>query len=231
MTGGRPAGTADDYFTPPETPLFRARLALRTAVPLDRDARSAALKVAWSAALVAPPVAIALVAPASALTPATVLGLCCAGLPGASALVWSAVRLRDTRRLAALALRQAGAEHRTAWLIAAGRPALFAAVGTLVTALCLLLLHDPLAAVLPKRSPLHAMFVGGVSHWLLAVATTSAFVVAGTLLASAQFWARVDWSRFDLVRHGRPAVDRVRAMLQARIPARLSFRRAGRRPR
>jgi len=239
MTGGGPAGVADDYFTPREAPLFRPRLAFRAAVPLDRGACSAALKVAWSAALVAPPVTITLVAPASALTLGTVLGLCCAGLPGAAALVWSSARLRETRRLAALALRQAGAEHRTAWLIAAGRPTLFAAVGALVTALCLFVLHDPLAAVLPKRSPLYAMFVGGASHWLQAVATTGALVVAGTLLASSQIWARVDWSRFDLVRYGRPAVERTRARFQARFqiripawrPTRLSVRRGGRRPR
>jgi hypothetical protein len=225
MTGGGSAGTADDYFTPREAPLFRARLAARVAVPLDRGARSAAVKVAWSAALAAPPVTIALVAPAAALTLGAVLGLCCAALPGVAATAWSAARLRDTRQLAARALRQAGAEQRTAWLIAAGRLALFAGVGALVAALCLTALHDPLVAVLPKRSPLRAMFAGGAFDWIVAVAMTGALASGGALLASSPFWTRVDWSRFDLIRYGRPTIARAWGRV------RVGVRRASRRPR
>ena len=75
MSTGGPADAIDSYFAPRETPWVRARLALRVAVPLDRDARSAALRVTWSAALAGPPVAVALVAPAATLSLGSVLGL------------------------------------------------------------------------------------------------------------------------------------------------------------
>jgi len=112
MSTGGPAVAAEDYFAPREAPWFRARLAVRVAVPLDRGARTAATRVAWSTLLAAPPVTIALVAPTASLTLGNVLGLSCAALPGVTATIWSAARLTETRWLAALALRQAGAEHR-----------------------------------------------------------------------------------------------------------------------
>ena len=241
MNGGGAADTMDDYFAPREHPWFRARLAARVAVPLDRRARSAAWRVAWSALPAAPPITVALVAPAGTLTLGAVIGLCCAALPGVVATAWSAARLRETRQLAAEALRQAGAEHRTAWLFAAGRLGLFAGAGALVGAGGLAALHDPLASVLPRRSPLRGMFAGGAFGWIQAAAMTVALVVCGALLAGAPFWARVDWGRFDPLRHGRSVANRTtfnrplfkRAVFNRSVfnRFRISLRRESRRPR
>src|SRR5438270_13428052 len=111
--GGRasssPVTTADSFFQPREPAWFKARLTLRLALPLDRGARAAARRVAWSAALMAPPVMVLLIAPAGRLTASTLIGLLCCALPGTAALVWSASAQRDLRRSTACGLRQAGA--------------------------------------------------------------------------------------------------------------------------
>lgn len=198
MNGDRTGtfGAADSSFGPREAAWFRTRLALRLAVPLDRDARLASLKVACSAMLAAPPVTILLIAPADRLTLGTVAGLCCAGLPGFTASAWAAAGLRDTRHLAAHGLRQAGAEQRIAWLLAAMRLALFAGVGALAGGLLVALLRAPLGAALPQYSPLHGMFAADAFTWLLGVVLTAVLAVGGALLASSPIWTRIDWTRF-----------------------------------
>jgi len=207
MSGGAPAGFAESYFAPRETPWFRARLALRLAVPLDRDADLAAWKVAWSAALAAPPLTVTLIAPTAKLTIGTVAGLICSALPGIAATVWSAARLRETRELAGRALRQSGAEHRTAWLLAAGRVALFAGLGALSGGLPVAALHVPLGAMLPRRAPLHGMFGAALSTWVSAIAVTTAVATGIALIAGSMAWTRLDWTpvraRFRALRGGR----------------------------
>jgi hypothetical protein len=195
MSTGGSADTADGYFGPRETAWFRTRLALRLAVPLDRRAQAAALRVTWSAALAAPPVTIALIAPAQKLTLGALSGLFCAGLPGFAATAWAAVGLRETRRLTARGLRQAGAEQRLAWLVAVARLALFATAGALVGGVFVVLSHAPLGAVLPRHSLLHGMFAAGAADWLLGITMTIALIVGGALLANSTVWERVDWSR------------------------------------
>jgi hypothetical protein len=244
MTGGSGTGngtapTVDTYFMPRETPWFRPRLAVRLAVPLDRSARVGAARVAWSALLTAPPLTTALVAPLPTLTLGAVLGLFCSAVPGLAALTWSASHLRDTRRRTAQGLRQAGAEQHAAGLVAAGRLALFAGFGALVGALFLTALHEPLLALLPRRSPLRPMYAATFFAWTAAVVMTAVFAACGALLASAQFWARVDWSRFDVARYARPALQStvpavstaVRALTELGRSTTLRARRGSRRPR
>lgn len=190
----------DSYFLPREAAWFRARLTLRLAVPLDRHARAAALKVAASAALAAPPITIALIAPAAKLTFSTVFGLICAALPGLAATAWTAAGLRETRQLAARALRQAGAEQRLAWLICAARLSMFAGIGALVGSLFLALSHAPLGSASPQHSPLRGMFAVDAPTWLIGVALTSMLAIGEALLASSPFWITVDWSRFTIWR-------------------------------
>jgi hypothetical protein len=217
MSGGAPAGFAEGYFAPRETPWFRARLALRLAVPLDREAKLAAWKVAWSAAFAAPPLVVALIAPTGKLTAGTVAGLCCAALPGIAATAWSAARLRETRELAGRALRQSGAEQRTAWLIAAARLALFAGFGAIGGALLVAALHVPLGALLPRRAPLHGMFGAGLSTWVSATAITAAAAMGIALTAGSTVWDRIDWQ--DLIRTIRKRIgDRVSALRVWRRP-------------
>jgi hypothetical protein len=236
MSAGGAADTADGYFTARETPWFRARLALRVAVPLDRDARVAALRVGWSAALAGPPVTVALVAPDSTLTPGSVSALFCAALPGVVALAWSAARLCGTRQCAARALCQAGAQQRTAWLMAASRLSLFAGGGALAGAAGIAALHDPLVAVLPRRSPLRAMFAGGAQTWLQAVVLAAALAICGALAASSPAWARVEWSRFKPPqaarrRVGRYVADVAGSRAARRLRTRIRVPRGFRRPR
>jgi hypothetical protein len=187
--------SADAYFQPREPAWFRARLTLRLAVPLDRDARAAAWRVAWSAALVAPPIVVVLIAPAARLSARTLLGLVCCALPGIAALGWSASAQRDLRRLTARGLRQAGAEHRTAWLIATGRLALFAGAGALAGSVCVALMHAPIGDLLSPTAPLHGLFGAGAPTWLVAVFQTAALAAAGALTASSPVWQRIDLAR------------------------------------
>lgn len=200
MNGDAAADAVDSYFLPREAAWFRARLTLRLAAPLDRHARLAALKVAGSAALAAPPLTIALIAPAAKLTLSTAFALVCAALPGLAATAWTAAGLRETRRLAARALRQAGAEQRTAWLISAARLSLAAGLGALAGCLFVAFSHAPLGTVFPKHSPLRGMFVADAPTWLIGVALTVMLAIAGSLLASSPVWLTVDWSRFALWR-------------------------------
>jgi len=192
------AASADAYFQPPEPAWFRARLTLRLAVPLDRDARAAAWRVAWSAALVAPPIVVVLIAPAARLSASTLIGLFCCALPGIAALAWSASAQREVRRLTARGLRQAGAEHRTAWLIATGRLILFTGAGALGGAVCVALLHAPIGGLLSPRAPLHGMFGAGTVTWLVATLQTAALAVAGALTASSPVWQRIDLTRWRI---------------------------------
>ncbi len=195
MNAGSTVGTIDSYSQPRDAAWFRTRLALRLAVPLDRAPRLAALRVAGSAALAAPPITIALVAPSAKLTLGAVTGLCCAALPGFTATAWNAAGLRDTRHRAARGLRQAGAEQRIAWLLAAIRLSLFAGVGALAGSLLLALVRMPLSAVLPHYSPLRRMLTANMSTWLLGTALTVMLVIGGALLASSLVWLRIDWTR------------------------------------
>lgn len=193
----------DSYFLPRESTWFRARLTLRLAVPFDRRARVAALKVAGSAALVAPPVTLALIAPAAKLTAGTVFGLFCAALPGFAATAWTAAGLRDTRQLTALALRQAGAEQRLAWLISAARLAMFAGIGALVGSVFLVLSHAPLGAALPHRGPMRGMFAVDAPTWLIGIALTALLTISEALLASSPIWVTTDWTRYAIWRRFR----------------------------
>ena len=192
---GGSVAVADLPFQPREPAWFRARLTLRLAVPLDRGSRAAAWRVAWSAALVAPPLVVALIAPAGRLTASILIGLLCCALPGVAAVTWSTSAQREARRLVALGLRQAGAEHRTAWLIATGRLALFAGAGALAGSAAVALLHAPIGDLLSRRAPLHGLFGAGTLTWLVAVLQTATLVIAGALAASSPVWERVDWTR------------------------------------
>ncbi len=218
---GDTAAPADAAFAPREAAGFRARLALRVAIPLDRPSRAAALKVTGSAALAAPPVLVARIAPTATLTPGAVVGLVCAALPGIAATAWTSAALREARRLKARALRQAGAEHRTAWLMAAGRLSLFAAIGALLGCVWVAAAHKPLGSVLPKHSPLHGMFAAGIATWIFAVVLTCALATGGALLASSPVWTRVDWSKlaapFTRLAH-LPMWQRLSALRGARPP-------------
>lgn len=195
---GGSVASADVYFQPREPAWFKARLTLRLALPVERGARAAAWRVAASAALVAPPILVVLVAPAARLSASTLIGLFCCALPGVAALVWSASAQRDVRRSTARGLRQAGAEHRTAWLIATGRLALFAAAGALFGSVCVALLHAPIGDLLSPRAPLHGMFGAGTLTWLVAVLQTAALTFAGTLAASSPVWQRMDLARLRI---------------------------------
>lgn len=190
--------SADTYFQPREPAWFRARLTLRLAVPVDRDARIAAWRVAWSAALVAPPILVVLVAPAARLKLGALIGLFCCALPGVAALAWSASAQRDVRRSTARGLRQVGAEHRTAWLIATGRLALFAGAGAIAGSVCVALLHAPIGDLLSPRAPLHGIFGAGTLTWLVAVFQTAALAIAGALTASSPVWQRIDLARLRI---------------------------------
>lgn len=194
------ADTVESYFLPREAAWFRARLTLRLAAPFDRHARVAALKVAGSAALAAPPITVGLIAPSAKLTLGAVFALVCAGLPGLAATAWTAAGMRETRRSAARALRQAGAEQRTAWLIAAARLSLASGLGALTGCLFVVFCHAPLGAVFPKRSPLRGMFVADAPTWLIGVALTAMLAIGESLLASSPVWLTVDWSRFAIWR-------------------------------
>ena len=200
MNSGATADAVDSYFMPREAAWFRARLTLRLAVPLERHAKVAALKVAGSAAVAAPPITIALIAPAAKLSLSTVFGLFCAGLPGLAATAWTAAEQRETRQLAARALRQAGAEQRQAWLISAARLSLFAGIGALAGSVFLALAHAPLGAVFPRHSPLRGMFAADAPTWLIGVALTALLTIGEALLASSPVWMTVDWSRFTIWR-------------------------------
>ncbi|HEV2342622.1 MAG TPA: hypothetical protein VGS97_00895 [Actinocrinis sp.] len=187
---------ADGYFEPRETAWFRTRLALRLAVPVERGARVAALKLAASAALAAPPVTIVLIAPMATLTLGSVTGLLAAGLPGFAATAWTAAGLRESRLLATRGLRQAGAEQRTAWLIGAARLCLFAGIGALAGSALVALTHATLGAAVPDYSPLHRMFAANALTWLPAITVTTTLAAVGALLASSPLWEQIDWSRF-----------------------------------
>ncbi len=194
---GGAVAVAESYFQPREPAWFQARLTLRLAVPVDRGPRIAAWRVALASMLVAPPVVVVLVAPAARLTASTLVGLFCCALPGIAALFWSAAALCDARRLTARGLRQAGAEQRSAWLIATGRLALFSGGGALAGAAGVALLHAPLGVLLSRRAPLHGMFGAGPATWLVAVLQTVALAVAAALAASSPVWERVDWTWLD----------------------------------
>lgn len=196
--GGGSVAAANAYFQPREPAWFRARLTLRLALPLDRDARAAAWRVAWSAALVAPPVLVVLIAPAARLSAGTLIGLFCCALPGIAALGWSASAQCDLRRSTARGLRQAGAEHRTAWLVATGRLCLFAGAGAVGGSVCVALLHAPIGCLLSRRAPLHGMFGAGTLTWLVATLQTAALAVAGALTASSPVWRRIDLARLRI---------------------------------
>jgi hypothetical protein len=189
--------TADSFFQPREPAWFRARLTLRLALPLDRGAWAAARRVAWSAALVAPPVTVVLVAPANRLSVSMLIGLFCCALPGLYTLIWSAAAQRELRQSTARGLRQAGAEYRTAWLISTGRLALFAAAGALAGSVFVALVHAPIGDLLSRRAPLHGMFGAGTVTWLVAIFQTAALAVAGALAASSPVWQHVDLARLN----------------------------------
>lgn len=200
--GGGSIAAADALFQPREPAWFRARLALQLAIPPDRGARVAAWRVAWSATLVTPPVVVMLIAPAARLSTSTLIATICCALPGLAALLRSASALRDERRLTARGLRQAGAEHRTAWLIATGRLSLFAAAGAILGAAGVALLHAPLGALLSRRAPLHGMFGAGTLTWLVAGLQAAALAIATALTASSPAWERVN-RRFSGLQAGR----------------------------
>ena len=171
---------------------FRLRLAVRLALPIDRSAHLDAIRLAWSAVLAALPMTVWLAAPVSALGNTAVLGLACAALPGVTATAWSAARLYDARADAARALRQSGAEQRSAWLMAAGRVVLFSGLGALMGSVCVLLFHHPLGRLLPKHSPLRPILAVSGADWLAALAATVGLLVLGALVASSALWRRVD---------------------------------------
>ncbi|MBS2962840.1 hypothetical protein KGA66_07290 [Actinocrinis puniceicyclus] len=209
-----PSGTAHAGRRPGGRAGFHTRLALRLAAPADRAAWAAACRLTWSAALLAPPVTVLLVAPAERLTTGTLARLLCAALPGCGAVVWAAATLGDTRRATARGLRQAGAEAHTARLIASVRPCLFTAGGALGGATLVALLHSPAGKLAPRRSPLHGMFGADAVTWLLVVALTAALCVAVALAADSTARARIGRRRPHAVVRGR----------------RISAARAGRRP-
>lgn len=171
---------------------FRLRLALRLALPIDRAAHLDAMRLTWSAVLAALPITVWLAAPVSALGDSAVIGLACAALPGVTATAWSAARLYDARADADRALRQIGAEQRSAWLMAAARVVLFAGLGALAGSVCVLLFHHPLGRLLPKHSPLRPILAVGGADWLAALASTVVLLVLGALVASSALWRRVD---------------------------------------
>ena len=171
---------------------FRLRLALRLALPVDRTAHFDAIRLAWSAVLAALPMTVWLAAPVSALGNTAVLGLACAALPGVTATAWSAARLYDARADAARALRQTGAEQRSAWRMAAGRVVLFAGLGALTGSVCVLLFHHPLGRLLPKHSPLRPILAVSGADWLAALASTVILLMLGALVASSASWRRLD---------------------------------------
>ncbi|HLK42472.1 MAG TPA: hypothetical protein VKV34_03955 [Thermoleophilia bacterium] len=210
---------------------FRVRLTLRMVLPVERPARVDAMRLAWSAALAALPLTVSLAAPVSALGTAGVLGLACAALPGVTATAWSAARMYDSRTGAMRALCQAGAEQRSAWVMATCRVVLFTGVGALVGGVCVIVFHSPLRRLLPKHSPLRPMLAVGGASWSAALVATVILVVLGALLASSPAWRRLDvllraawaalpWSRVERV------VSPVWAALRT---ASLSVRRAVRR--
>jgi hypothetical protein len=121
-------------------------------------------------------------------------------LPSLAATAWTAASLRETRRLAARALRQAGAEQRLAWLISAARLSLFAGIGALTGSVILALSHAPLGGVLPKHSPMRGMFAVDAPTWLIGVALTAMLAIGESLLASSPVWTTVDWNRFAIWR-------------------------------
>jgi hypothetical protein len=202
-------------------------------LPVEGSARVDATRLAWSAALAALPLTVWLAAPVSALGTAGVLGLACAALPGVTATAWSAARMHDNRSRALRALRQAGAEQRSAWLMATCRVVLFTTVGALAGGVCVIVFHAPMRRLLPKHSPLRPMLAAGGASWSAALVATVILVVLGALLASSPAWRRLDlrlraawaalpWSRVERV------VKPVRAGVTA---ASVSVRRAVRRPR
>lgn len=198
--GDGPVAVADTYFQPREPAWFRGRLTLRLAVPMDPAARLTAWRVAAAAALVSPPIVVLLIAPAGRLTLSTLLGLVCVGLPGIAALSWSAAALREERRLVARGLRQAGAEHRSAGLIASGRLMLFTAAGAICGVVVVAVLHAPLGALLPQRAPLHGMFGAGAVTWIVALVQTTALTVAVALAAGSATWRHVPRRNWRLTR-------------------------------
>jgi hypothetical protein len=212
---------------------FRVRLTLRLVLPVEGAARADAVRLAWSAALAALPLTVWLAAPVSALGTAGVLGLACAALPGVAATAWSAARMYDSRTGAQRALRQAGAEQRSAWFMATCRVVLFAGVGALVGGVCVIMFHSPVRRLLPKHSPLRPMLMVGGASWSAALMATVILVVLGALLASSPAWRRLDvrlraawaalpWSRAERV---------VRPAWTALKTVSVSVRRAARRPR
>lgn len=176
-------GEADVSAQAPGPAWFHTRLALRLAVPPDRTAWMQAQRVAWSAALLAPPVTITMIAPTGRLTAGTLLRLLCAALPGCAALAWSVAALGHARRLTLHGLLQAGAQRRTARLVAAGRMCLFAASGAVGGAVLVALLHSPVGRIAPRRSPLHGMFGADATTWLVAIMLTAALCVLISLAA------------------------------------------------
>jgi hypothetical protein len=171
---------------------FRLRLAVRLAVPVDRGAHLDAMRLTWSAILAALPMTVWLAAPVSALGNTAVLGLACATLPGVTATAWSAARLYDARADAARALRQTGAEQRSAWFMAAGRVTVFSGLGALTGGICVLVFHHPLGRLLPKHSPLRPILAVSGDDWLAALAATVILLTLGALVASSALWRRID---------------------------------------
>jgi hypothetical protein len=171
---------------------FRVRLALRLALPAERSARVNAVRLGWSAALAALPLTVWLAAPVSALGAAGVLGLACAALPGVTATAWSAALLYDSRMDAARALRQAGAQQRSAWVMATGRTVLITGMGALAGGFSVLIFHPSLRRLLPAHSPLRPMLAAGVSAWSTALVAAVILIVLGALLASSPAWRRFD---------------------------------------
>jgi hypothetical protein len=182
----------------------RLRLALRLAAPVERAGRWAARKVAGSAALAAIPITVFFAAPVSALGPGTIAGLFCVALPGVVATGWTVAAMRGDRQASEGALLQAGAEQRTAWMLSACRPALFAGAGALGGGLFVTALHAPLATVLPSGSPLLAAFASRPIVWLAASASATLPAMAGALLADSPIWSRGDRPRIRAPKASRP---------------------------
>jgi hypothetical protein len=139
----------------------------------------------------------------------------------------------DSRTGALRALRQAGAEQRSAWVMATCRVVLFTGAGALIGGVCVIVFHAPLRRLLPNHSPLRPMLAVGGAAWSAALVATVILVVLGALLASSPAWRRLDmrlraawaalpWSRVERV------VSPVWAALRT---ASISARRAARRPR
>ena len=189
---GTSTGTAD---ISPRRCTLRTQFRLTTwiAWPTSGPARRDALRITWSAAIVALPCAVWLAAPAGSVGLGALFALACAAVPGSIATALAAAREREPRATTSKALRQAGADQLTARLIAAARTAACAALGALLGAAAVPAASPLLNGALPHHSPLRAMLAASPTDWIEAVAATVILATAGALAVGAPFWSRIDW--------------------------------------